>query len=183
MQSIVAITVAGTQTPSCLPHMAVSKTYTIPHVLLSRPDQAFPIHTHTPFGSLERLERLCKVPVEPSHIHSSLALKVRRGGEEGNALIHDGLAHPQIGVHPLLHARGVAELVGLYTGTERQPVSLWPCCKRFGGKGVWGAARVRRELESAGLETTYVRPVERRTPARKAETAGAGGQPRGYRSG
>jgi hypothetical protein len=26
----------------------------------------------------------------------------------------------------------------------------------------------------AGLETTYVRPVERRTPARKAETAGAG---------
>lgn len=55
---------------------------------------------------------------------SSLALKVRRRGEEGDALIHDRLAHPQVVVQPLLHARGVAELLGLHTGAERQRVSL-----------------------------------------------------------
>ena len=78
---------------------------------------------------------------------SSLALKVRRRGEESHALIHDRLAHPQVVVQPLLHARGVAELLGLHTGTERQPVSLLAMLGAFRGAGVWGvggeSARVR----------------------------------------
>ena len=80
---------------------------------------------------------------------SSLALKVRRRGEEGHALIHDRLAHPQVVVQPLLHARGVAELLGLHTGTERQPVSLlamlWAFRGDVGGLGVW-----RREVLACG---------------------------------
>lgn len=75
-------------------------------------------------------------------VDSSLALKVRGRGEESNALIHDRLAHPQIVIQPLLHAGGVAELIGLYTGTERQPVSLWPCCRRRGVE--WRSGRVGR---------------------------------------
>lgn len=46
-----------------------------------------------------------------------LALKVAAAREESNALVHDRLAHPQVVLHPLLHARGLAELLGLYTGT------------------------------------------------------------------
>ena len=98
------------------------------------------------------LQRPCKGPSEASEVAmatSSLALKVRRRGEEGHALIHDRLAHPQIVVQPLLHARGVAELLGLHTGTERQPVSLlamlWAFRGDVGGLGVW-----RREVLACG---------------------------------
>lgn len=82
------------------------------------------------------LQRRCKGPSEASEVAmatSSLALKVRRRGEEGHALIHDRLAHPQVVVQPLLHARGVAELLGLHTGTERQPVSLLAMLRAFRG--------------------------------------------------
>ena len=121
---------------------------------------------------------------------SSLALKVRRRGEEGHALIHDRLAHPQIVVQPLLHARGVAELLGLHTGTERQPVSLvamlWAfrgagCMERGGGgercsrAGGCGACSAAVRGTGRDWRQTYVRPVERRTPARKAETGEGSG--------
>ena len=46
-----------------------------------------------------------------------LPLKVAAAREKCNALVHDCLAHPQVVVQPLLHARCVAELLRLYTGT------------------------------------------------------------------
>lgn len=151
------------------------------HSQLLWPPQARPMHTHM---CLDFLQRLCwgssKVNAMPA---SSLALKVRRRGEEGHALIHDRLAHPQVVVQPLLHARGVAELLGLHTGTERQPVSLvamlwalrgagvWGRCSRAGGCGACSAVL----CAARDWRQTYVRPVERRTPARKAETGEGSG--------
>lgn len=105
---------------------------------------------------------------------SSLALEVRRRGEEGDALIHDRLAHPQVVVQPLLHARGVAELLGLHTGAERQRVSLLAMLWAFRGVGRRKCSRAGEGcgvgMQARDWRQTYVRPVERRTPARKAET-------------
>jgi hypothetical protein len=46
-----------------------------------------------------------------------LALKVRTRREEGDALIHDRLADPEVVIEPLLHAGVFSELIWLYTGT------------------------------------------------------------------
>jgi hypothetical protein len=46
-----------------------------------------------------------------------LALKVGARCEEGDALVHDGLADPQVIIEPLLHPRVLGELIWLDTGT------------------------------------------------------------------
>lgn len=64
----------------------------------------------------------------------SLALKVRARSEEGDALVHDCLADPQVVVDPLLDAGSLGELVWLHTGTVSERmlalVLLW-----WGGSG------------------------------------------------
>jgi hypothetical protein len=52
-----------------------------------------------------------------------LPLKIRTRRKERDALIHDRLADPQVVVDPLLDARRLAELVGLYAGTVSLGVS------------------------------------------------------------
>jgi hypothetical protein len=56
-----------------------------------------------------------------------LALKVAAAREEGNTLVHDRLPNPQVILHPLLHARCLAELLGLYTGTGVSLLALLLC--------------------------------------------------------
>lgn len=44
-----------------------------------------------------------------------LPLKVRTRTEKGDALVHDGLADPEVVVDPLLDAGGLAELIWFYS--------------------------------------------------------------------
>jgi len=46
-----------------------------------------------------------------------LALKVRAGAEQSNALVHDRLADPEVVFKPLLRAGVLAERIGLHTGS------------------------------------------------------------------
>jgi hypothetical protein len=89
----------------------------------------------------------------------TLALKVRRGGEDGDALVHGPLADPQVVIDPFLQTRCFCELFWLNTGTvpspegERVYVSatfyVWfvlcsgagRCVsERVAGSGVWSTA-------------------------------------------
>jgi hypothetical protein len=101
---------------------------------------------------------------QDSRVRLSLPLKVRTRSEESDALIHDRLADPEVVVDPLLDARCFAELVGLDTGTVSARVSrvLFWYAQQFCGGGCIG--------REGNWRRTYVRPVERRTPARKADT-------------
>ena len=99
---------------------------------------------------------------------SSLALKVGARGEEGDALVHDGLAYPQVVFDPSLDARSIAELLWFNTDTVRPPDGR----RAHVSRGCQTGRRCEARGESRrGGRGTYVRPVERRTPARKAETA------------
>lgn len=50
-----------------------------------------------------------------------LPLKVRARREDGDALVHERLAYPEVVVDPLLDAGCFAELVWFYTGSVRSP--------------------------------------------------------------
>jgi hypothetical protein len=96
-------------------------------------------------------------------------------------LVHHHFTDPEIVVEPLLHAGLLGEVLWFYTRTVSGEVLAWSwfgviprlgkrMCScigawekwRNGGLGGWKSARSWGE--------TYVRPVERRTPARKADT-------------
>jgi len=53
--------------------------------------------------------------------HLTLAFKVRRGGEDGDALVHCPFADPQVVIDPFLQARCFCELFWLNTGTVPSP--------------------------------------------------------------
>ena len=46
----------------------------------------------------------------------TLALKVPRGAEDGDGLVHGPLADPEVVVDPFLEAGGLGEGVGFYAG-------------------------------------------------------------------
>lgn len=49
--------------------------------------------------------------------HLSLALKVGTRAEKGDALVHDGLADPEVALEPLLGTGVFAKGIWLYTGS------------------------------------------------------------------
>jgi hypothetical protein len=100
--------------------------------------------------------------------HLSLALKVGTGTEKRYALIHDRLADPEVALKPLLGAGVFGKSIWLYTGSGFSFSS--DLVVLYGSKTErWiGRAGVVVALRKNGW--TYVRPVERRTPARKADT-------------
>jgi hypothetical protein len=51
----------------------------------------------------------------------TLALKVRRGGENGDTLVHGPFADPEVVIDPFLQARCLCELFWLNTGTVPSP--------------------------------------------------------------
>jgi hypothetical protein len=85
---------------------------------------------------------------------SSLALKEAAGAGNGNGLVHHPLADAEVLVDPLGNFLVLAgNFVALETGGPVSPLRL-----RLGLLDRWGS------------DKTHVRPVERFTPARKADT-------------
>jgi hypothetical protein len=88
---------------------------------------------------------------------------------DGNTLIHDNFANVEVGSDPRLCGFVVCDFVFVYTGA-----GLWLvlCSSRF--HGVWvgcceDGGRGGRQRWKGGRGVAHVRPVDRFTPARKAE--------------
>ena len=52
---------------------------------------------------------------------STLSLKVGRRGEDGDALVHDALADPEVVIDPFLDAGLFRKVLRFYTGSVRSP--------------------------------------------------------------
>ncbi|KAF2270950.1 hypothetical protein CC78DRAFT_527912 [Lojkania enalia] len=129
---------------------------------------------------------------------SSLALKVPRARKDSDALVHSPFADPKVVIDPFLEAWSLCEFLWIYAGAVRSPggergkvsanipcVKEWECMtgvERRGMKVLHGRGRREQEEEfvlgfysrvGGREDRTYVRPVERRTPARKADISTA----------
>jgi hypothetical protein len=79
----------------------------------------------------------------PSRKRLSLALKVGARREEGDALVHDGLAYPQVVFDPSLDTGSIAELFWFNTDTVRPPYGRRAHVSRGAKQGDSGSGNVK----------------------------------------
>lgn len=109
-----------------------------------------------------------------SSFHSSLPLEPSTRPQYSHALIHNPLPHTQVAVDPFLYFFALGYLILLKAGAK------FPALGRSLATHHLEEERFQRSRAThSGLAnvldwgTAYVRPVERFTPARKAETGEA----------
>jgi hypothetical protein len=103
-----------------------------------------PCTSHNAVRLYVRSRSIC-YPTKPlsSRQRSSLALKVGARREEGDALVHDGLAYPQVVFDPSLDTGGIAELLWFNTDTVRPPSGRRAHVSRGAKQGDSGSGDVK----------------------------------------